>query len=69
MKTGLIILLCVVALLSIVILYDVVAKKMSVKEAITSHLIGLFSNKVLYRILSFIISALILYLLYTLIFK
>ena len=58
-----------VALLAFIILYDVLARKMSVSESAKSRVGSIFSNNILYRILSAAVSVLILYLLYTLFFK
>ena len=63
------ILIGIAALVVFIILYDVFARKKSVKDSVRSRLTNLFSNSVLYRILSLAVSALILYLLYTLFFK
>ncbi len=71
MKTSLVteIVILVIALLLYLWLYDLIVKRQGVAESAKNRLSRLFTNSIIYRIISFSLTALILYLLYTLIFK
>ena len=71
MKTSLVteIVILVIALLLYLWLHDLIVKRQGIAESAKNRLSGLFTNSIIYRIISFSLTVLILYLLYTLIFK
>lgn len=71
MKTTLLIEIIIIAIAILVffLLYDVIVKRQSAGEAINIRVAALFTNSIVYRILSISLTVLIVYLLYTLFFK
>lgn len=58
-----------IALLLYLLLHDMIVKRQGAADSVKSRLSSLFTNPFIYRIISISLTALILYLLYTLIFK
>lgn len=58
-----------IALLLYLWLHDMIVKRQSVSESAKNRLSKLFTNPIIYRVISISLTALIFYLLYTLIFK
>ena len=58
-----------IALLLYLWLHDMSVKRQSVSESAKNRLSKLFTNPIIYRVISISLTALIFYLLYTLIFK
>jgi len=71
MKTTLVIEIIIIAIAILVFffLYDVIVKRQSAGKAIKTRISALFTNSIVYRILSISLTVLIVYLLYTLFFK
>ena len=71
MKTslGTEIVILAITLLLYLWLYDLIVKRQGVAESVKNRLFSLFTNSIIYRIISLSLTALIFYLLYTLIFK
>lgn len=58
-----------IAILGFVLLYDVLVKRHGVGVFFKAHLESILTNRVVYRIISIFLTALIIYLLYMLFFK
>ena len=69
MKPEIEIIIGIAVLLAFIVLVDVFARNKSVKGSVKTRLMGLLSSNFLYRLISLVLTVLILYLLYTLFFK